>query len=147
MHTGAGGSPPTSAGVATDHDCLTLHIAGRREVRWHFERAADGEAVSVAVEGERSVDDGSIAHEWALAGGGIVYKSAIDVRADLRTGALVALLPDWLGQRYALHAVLPSNRFVPARVRALVHHLAQCCAALAAEESAQHGGAACVALP
>ena len=140
------GAPQHPADLAR-HDCLTLHIAGRREVRWHFERATDGEAVSVAVEGERSVDDGAIAHEWALAGGGIVYKSAIDVRANLRAGALVALMPDWLGQRYALHAVLPSNRFVPARVRALVDHLAQCCAALAAEESAQSGGAGWVALP
>ncbi|WOI45406.1 LysR family transcriptional regulator [Acidovorax sp. BLS4] len=129
------------------HDCLTLHIAGRREVRWHFERAADGEAVSVAVEGERSVDDGSIAHEWALAGGGIVYKSAIDVRASLRSGALVALLPDWRGQRYALHAVLPSHRFMPARVRALVDHVAQCCAALVAEEAAMPGHPGWVALP
>ncbi|GKT01671.1 LysR family transcriptional regulator [Acidovorax sp. SUPP3434] len=129
------------------HDCLTLHIAGRREVRWHFERAADGEAVSVTVEGERSVDDGSIAHEWALAGGGIVYKSAIDVRASLLSGALVALLPDWRGQRYALHAVLPSHRFVPARVRALVDHVAQCCAALVAEEAAMPGHPGWVALP
>jgi DNA-binding transcriptional LysR family regulator len=58
----------------------------------------------------------------------------LDIRANLREGRLVPVLPDWRGQRYLLHAILPSNRFIPARVRALVDHLAACFAQLAAEE-------------
>ena len=34
-------------------------------------------------------------------------------------------VPQWRGEPYPLHAILPSNRFVPARVRALVDFLAQ----------------------
>jgi DNA-binding transcriptional LysR family regulator len=55
---------------------------------------------------------------------GIVLKSALDVREDLRKGALVRLLPEWDTEPYPLHALLPSGRFVPARVRALVNFLA-----------------------
>jgi DNA-binding transcriptional LysR family regulator len=119
------GTPRTPQELA-QHNCLTLHIGGKREVRWRFEGPAgrDGPPVEVRVEGDRSVDDGAIGREWALAGAGIVYKSNLDIAGPLRTGALVALLPDWLGQRYALNAILPSNRFVPARVRSLVDFMA-----------------------
>jgi DNA-binding transcriptional LysR family regulator len=36
----------------------------------------------------------------------------------------VRLLPEWETEPYPLHALLPSGRFVPARVRALVDFLA-----------------------
>lgn len=121
---------PAAPQELAQHNCLTLHIGGRRETRWPFEHRASGERLEVRVDGDRGVDDGAIGHAWALAGAGIVYKSAIDIAAPLRTGALVPLFPDWLGQRYALNAILPSNRFVPARVRALVDFLAQKFAAL-----------------
>jgi DNA-binding transcriptional LysR family regulator len=46
------------------------------------------------------------------------------VQQDEASGALVRLLPDWDTEPYPLHALLPSGRFVPARVRALVDFLA-----------------------
>ncbi|HSV52097.1 MAG TPA: LysR substrate-binding domain-containing protein [Burkholderiaceae bacterium] len=119
------GTPQTPQDLV-DHNCLTLHIGGKREVRWRFERpeGKSTQVVEVRIDGDRGVDDGAIGHDWALAGAGIVYKSGIDIAANLRSGALVTLLPEWLGQRYALNAILPSNRFVPARVRSLVDFLA-----------------------
>ena len=47
-----------------------------------------------------------------------------DQRRDLDSGALVPLLTDWETEPYPLHALLPSGRFVPNRVRALVDFLA-----------------------
>lgn len=70
------------------------------------------------------LDDASLAREWALAGAGLTLKSNIDVHANLASGALVALLPDWQTEPCPLHALLPSGRFVPQRVRALVNFLA-----------------------
>ena len=124
------------------HRLVSLHIAGRREVRWTFTRGsgAGADSATVPVDAALSCDDGAIVHDWALAGAGIAYKSALDVRDHLRAGRLVALLPDWTGQRYVLSAVLPSNRFVPARVRALVDHLAACFQALTGEDRAAGGG-------
>ena len=53
-----------------------------------------------------------------------MFKSAIDVRSDGVRGALVPLLAGWQTEPCPLHALLPSGRFVPARVRALADFLA-----------------------
>ena len=104
------------------HNCITFDRGGRRHRAWRFCR--DGQWTEVRVDGDRSVDDASLAREWAVAGRGIILKSEIDQRRDLDSGALVPLLTDWETEPYPLHALLPSGRFVPNRVRALVDFLA-----------------------
>jgi DNA-binding transcriptional LysR family regulator len=42
----------------------------------------------------------------------------------LQEGELVEVLPDWAYPPLDMHAVYPSRRFIPRRVRALVEHLA-----------------------
>ena len=105
------------------HNCLTFDRGGRRHRQWRF--AQNGQWTEVRVKGDRSVDDASLARQWALAGAGIVLKSGIDLRADLDRGALLPLLTNWDTEPYPLHALLPSGRFIPARARALVDFLAQ----------------------
>lgn len=114
---------PLSPLDLVQHNCLTFERNGRRHRVWRFQR--DGHWTEVRVDGDRSVDDASLAREWAVAGAGIVLKSRLDLRADLTAGRLVALLPDWRTEPYALHALLPSARFVPARTRALIDFLAE----------------------
>jgi DNA-binding transcriptional LysR family regulator len=104
------------------HNCITFHIGGRPHRDWRFGR--HGQWVAVRVDGDRSADDASLARDWAVAGAGLALKSGIDLRRDLASGALVPLLTDWETGVYPLHAVLPSGRFVPNRVRALVDFLA-----------------------
>jgi hypothetical protein len=53
-----------------------------------------------------------------------MLKGPIEQREELALGALVRLLRDWETEPYPLHAVLPSGRFVPNRVRLLVDFLA-----------------------
>ena len=105
------------------HNCLTFHRGRRRQRLWRFFR--DGQWTDVRVDGDRTADDASLAREWALAGVGITFKSELDLRQDEASGALVRLLPEWDTEPYPLHALLPSGRFVPARVRALVDFLAE----------------------
>jgi len=104
------------------HNCLTFERGGRRHRLWRF--AQNGHWTEVRVNGDRSVDDASLARDWAVAGMGVLLKSAVDVRSDLGSGQLVRLLSDWETEPYPLHALLPSGRFVPTRVRALVDFLA-----------------------
>ncbi len=104
------------------HNCLAYDRAGRPHRTWRFTR--DGQSIEVQVNGDRSVDDASLARQWALAGAGILLKSPIEQRQDMAEGRLVRLLADWQTERYPLNALLPSGRFVPARVRALVDFLA-----------------------
>jgi len=116
------GTPRTPQELA-QHNCITFDRGGRRHRVWRFCR--DGQWTEVRVDGDRSVDDASLAREWAVAGRGIILKSEIDQRRDLASGALVPLLTDWRTEPYPLHALLPSGRFVPNRVRALVDFLVE----------------------
>lgn len=103
------------------HNCLAYDRAGRPHRTWRFTR--DGQSIEVQVNGDRSVDDASLARQWALAGAGILLKSPIEQRQDMAEGRLVRLLADWQTECYPLNALLPSGRFIPARVRALVDFL------------------------
>ena len=114
-------APSTPQDLA-HHNCITFDRGGRRHRAWRFCR--DGLWTEVRVDGDRSADDASLAREWALAGKGVILKSEIDQRRDLDSGALVPLLTEWQTEPYPLHALLPSGRFVPNRVRALVDFLA-----------------------
>jgi len=116
-------SAPRTPQDLLQHNCLTFHRSGRRQRLWRFAR--HGQWTEVRVDGDRIVDDASLARQWALAGRGITLKSELDIRQDEASGALVRLLPEWDTEPYPLHALLPSGRFVPARVRALVDFLAE----------------------
>lgn len=119
---------PSHPQELSKHNCISLHIAGKRETRWYFERLDAGKVIEhceVRIDGSRMVNDGALAHDWALLGQGIVYKSALDVHDDLQSGRLVAAFSEWQGQSYTLNAIYPGNRFLPARVRALIDHLQQ----------------------
>lgn len=63
--------------------------------------------------------NGYLVRGWAIAGMGIAMKSLIDVIEDLEEGRLVRVLPRYQTPPIPIHAVFPSRRFLPARVRAL----------------------------
>ncbi|MDB4942815.1 MAG: transcriptional regulator, LysR family [Labilithrix sp.] len=113
---------PRSPHDLGDHNCLTFARGDRPHAVWRFGK--NGEWVDVLARGDRVVDDASLAREWAVAGAGILLKSEIDIRHDVSRGALVPVLEDWETEPYPLHALLPSGRFVPNRVRALVDFVA-----------------------
>ena len=115
------GAPQTPQDLV-HHNCLSFHRGGRRQRVWRFGRG--GQWTEVRIDGDRSADDASLARQWALAGIGITFKSELDLAGDIADGTLVHLLPEWETDEYPLHALLPSGRFVPARVRALVDFLA-----------------------
>lgn len=121
------GTPQSPQDLAT-HNCVVFLLKGGWYREWRFERNGHWELVDV--DGDRCADDAAIAHQWALAGAGIVCKAELDLAADIASGRLVRLLPDWQGEHYPLQAVLPSNRYLPHRVRRFIDFLATRIAAL-----------------
>ncbi|KAI1697386.1 lysR substrate binding domain-containing protein [Ditylenchus destructor] len=121
---------PWPAGAPVGADALRVHplqdrrAAGARLALWRRD-APPVMPIDVTVQGRRSADDGGIAHQWALEGRGLTYKSELDIRDSLASGALVEVMPEWVGRPMPLHALMPSHRFLPLRVKALVDHLAQ----------------------
>ncbi|WP_027476439.1 LysR family transcriptional regulator [Curvibacter gracilis] len=108
------------------HECLTYEVRGRLLCDWAFSPVdGAGQAVTVPVRGALRCNDASVALDWALQGQGVVYQSALQLAGALADGRLQRVLPGWLGAAAPLYAVLPSNRFVPPRVTALVEALAE----------------------
>lgn len=117
------GAPQAPCDLA-EHECLVYHVRGRPMEQWLFEPEAGGEALAVRVQGRLTCNDASIAQQWALEGRGVVYQSELALMRPLAGGELVRLLPGWLGEPAPLYAVLPSKRYVPARVEEIVTRLA-----------------------
>lgn len=125
-------SPPLSCPAdLVNHRCLAWFTRDQPKAQWNFV-SPSGAAQAVAVK-PALCGDSLLVRQWAVRGDGVAYKASIDVAADIRAGRLVRLLSDYEGEAVPISAVMPSGRYVPARVRAMVDHLAGRFAALAAQ--------------
>ncbi|WP_311223231.1 MULTISPECIES: LysR family transcriptional regulator [unclassified Acidovorax] len=121
------GTPAQPADLAR-HDCIWLgeHPHDRR---WRFTRGTGRAADTAAVEvnGRYAANHSAMRRDAALSGLGIASLPGFTARAALHDGSLVRVLADWRhdtaysGTAWLLY---PPNRFLPARVRAWIDHLA-----------------------
>jgi DNA-binding transcriptional LysR family regulator len=103
-----------------EHNCLVLARPGAPLAAWSFQDGA--RLFSVKVRGDRQASNGDVVREWALAGLGVTFKNAWDVRQDLAAGRLETALDDYAADRIDLYAVQPGG--LPSRrVAALVDFL------------------------
>ncbi|OWQ86869.1 hypothetical protein CDN99_19360 [Roseateles aquatilis] len=105
------------------HDCILQERMATRHSDWQFiPRDASVAAAprSVAVRGRLVTDNGEQAHDWALAGLGLVRRSVWDVLEELADGRLVEVLPEWAGESAPLQLVFPSRRLLPPRTRLFI---------------------------
>lgn len=119
------------------HNCIALYRSGRPHVSWRFARGSS--ELTVRVQGNRVAHDGALVRQWVLQGLGMATKARLDVLDDLRSGRLVELLPDWSGEHFPLHALLPTGRLMPLRVRALLEFLSEGFAQIEEEDDASAG--------
>ncbi|CRR27362.1 D-malate degradation protein R [Pseudomonas aeruginosa] len=103
------------------HNCLTYSYFGRS--LWQFER--DGEPISVPVGGSLSANESTVLLEAAAAGAGISQQPLYSAAPLIRSGRLVALLPEWSPQVLGIHAVYASRRQMPPALRALLDFLVE----------------------
>ncbi|MEP0232841.1 LysR family transcriptional regulator [Roseibium sp.] len=67
-----------------------------------------------------------VARECLIAGVGVALRSTWDIGPELREGKLKIILPTYRASKdVGLHAVYPSRRFLPAKVRVFIDFLAQ----------------------
>jgi DNA-binding transcriptional LysR family regulator len=108
---------PASPHELAHHNCLCFMLDETVNDRWRFRR--DGEEIEVAVHGDRVAGDSEIVRRWALDGLGLCYRSRIDVQADLASGRLRLVCPDWEGNNVPLYMVLANRKQVSPVVRVL----------------------------
>ncbi|MDP2311486.1 MAG: LysR family transcriptional regulator [Pseudomonadota bacterium] len=111
---------PAHPSDLTRHACLTY--GGSAEPRtWLF--ASGEDRVAVTVDGPVVCNSAAALVATSIGGAGVVFLPDWALYKAVRDGALVRILPDWLGPAYKFWLVRPDRRHVPERVRAFQEHL------------------------
>jgi DNA-binding transcriptional LysR family regulator len=116
------GVPKTPADLAQHQ--IILGPSSASAVGWKFKKK-QGKTTSVQVESQLmiSVNEGTTAA--ALAGLGVVSTALVGCRAEIESGALVQLLPEWTIGTVEVHAVLAGGRQAKASSRAFADYLVE----------------------
>ncbi|WP_269582427.1 LysR family transcriptional regulator [Roseibium sp. Sym1] len=114
------GRPQHPAELA-DHDYLLYRNISTGDCVPFFGTA--GERLSVRVTPTMIVNNSATLRQAALAGLGITLANRWLIDPILRSGELEQVLPDWQYPHHPVHAVYPSNRFIPLKVRRFVDSL------------------------
>jgi DNA-binding transcriptional LysR family regulator len=106
------------------HDCIVMNSTGlHADWRLHRCDAKPAKEQVVRVHGRMVANTGEQAHDWALAGLGLVRRSVWDVAEDLAQGRLEQVLSDWCSDEVPVRVVFSSRRFLPARTRVFIDRL------------------------
>lgn len=103
------------------HNCLTHSYYGK--TLWNFER--DGQPASVAVGGNLSANESTSLLQAALAGVGVVLLPTFMSAPLVRSGQLVALLPEVRQRELSIYAVYSSRKNMSTALRALLDFLVE----------------------
>jgi DNA-binding transcriptional LysR family regulator len=95
---------PRTPDELLQHDCLLYLQHNRVYDKWQLGNR------SVQVRGPLVSDDADVVRRWALEGEGIVYKSWLDVSANIAAGELEVLLPDHPGEVTPVTLVCPHRK-------------------------------------
>lgn len=104
------------------HNCLTMGVDGSQR-GWSFNQ--HGRPVVMKVNGSMNCNDGSVLHDWAIAGKGLAWRSLWEVGAELEAGRLVVVLDEFAAPGDDIYAVYAQRQFLPVRIRAFVDFLRQ----------------------
>ncbi len=125
---------PQQPGDLARFDCLTLSSDASQVRGWAFSLpAADAagarQLTYLKPGGPLDCTDGQVLHEWCLAGVGIAWRSSWEVEAEIATGRLVELLPEFRAPPNGIYAVFAQRKHLPLRLRLwidfLKHHHSQ----------------------
>ncbi|MCG2577230.1 LysR family transcriptional regulator [Dechloromonas sp. XY25] len=102
------------------HHCIAIRERDQEFGRWNLSGPQGMETIRVG--GPLSANNGEIVRQWAVDGHGIILRSLWDAAADIASGRLVRILPDYV-QEADVWAVYPSRLSTSARLRVCVEFL------------------------
>ncbi len=102
------------------HECL-IYSLGPSRYRWHFQRG--GQPLAITVRARMVADNGTALVQAAAQGLGVALQPDFIVQPFLDSGQVVEILKGFERTPLGIFAVLPSNRYIPRRVSALMDHL------------------------
>ena len=114
------GTPRTPQDLQ-NHDALVLSSEASQTRGWAFQ--SGGQIMYLRPRGRVDCSDGQVLHAWCLAGLGIAWRSAWEVRQDLAEGRLVEVLAANAAPPNGVYAVFAHARHQPLRVRLWIDFL------------------------
>ena len=108
------------------HNCVIFYDSatlGRDGREWHF-TLPDGE-FSVRTSGNLETNSAITFRRAAVLGQGLIMAPAPLVFEDLKSGALVSILSEFLPKRFSIDAFYPHRAHLPAKVRTFIDLLAE----------------------
>jgi DNA-binding transcriptional LysR family regulator len=114
---------PASPQALADHACL-VYSSVQGDDRWQF-TAPDGEALSVSVKGPLRSNNLSAVLAACRAGMGLAVLPWYVARESVADGVVVPLLEHYTLPSQEVHAVFPSPKLVPAKVKTFIDYLKQ----------------------
>ncbi|MCC4607377.1 LysR family transcriptional regulator [Xanthomonas campestris pv. zinniae] len=115
------GTPRTPDELAQHAGVLLMGRDGRQDV-WTLQ-TPDGGLVRVRMQSRFESNLGELVRDAVVAGQGIAVHSYWHIADELRSGRLVAVMPDYPPPASQISAVMPARRLQPPRVRAFVDFL------------------------
>lgn len=110
---------PRQPSALNTHNCLSLG----QQRGWSLRHTPGGSVASIKVSGRFECNDGSVLHEWVLAGKGLAWRSLWEVGEDIVAGRLMTVLDAYAAPPVGIYAVFPQRRHLPLRVRLFVDQL------------------------
>ena len=110
---------PNTPAELTNHDCLVFSQPG---YEWRFRK--EGRTISMQVPVRMSANTLDAVVAAAVAGAGLVYAPAWQVRDHVAAGRLRVVLRDYEVAPLPINAILSHNRLLSAKVRSLLDFLA-----------------------
>ncbi|WP_206997625.1 LysR family transcriptional regulator [Trinickia mobilis] len=114
------GTPLTPSDLA-DHTMI-VGPAGQSSEGWSFHK--NGKTKSVRIQGRFIINATEAANAAAIAGLGICSTGERSVQAELQSGTLVRLLPDWEIGSSDINVILPAGRAATTAARAFADFIA-----------------------
>jgi DNA-binding transcriptional LysR family regulator len=87
-------SPAYDIADLRQHACISLQENAEDVTMWRLRAPGADSHASIRIRPQLTSNDGRVVKQWALNGHGILLRSEWDVARELRSGALLRLLPD-----------------------------------------------------
>lgn len=115
-----------NAGISNCAEALSTHslIVVEPLKQWRLRNPDDNSETVLQPHPRFRVNEMRLAVSMAEAGLGILLCPKIQCHTGLEAGNLIPLLSDWMPEPRHIYAVWSQQRYLPARVRALLEHLA-----------------------
>lgn len=113
---------PTHPSDLARHSIVAYSLSSTGD-RWAFD--GPGGRATVKVSPRLHANSGDTCRAVALQHQGIIFQPSFLVGDDLKSGALVQVLPDWLSSELGIYAVYPTRKHLSPKVRVLVDFLVE----------------------